>query len=151
MDKYQEFIEACKNANIHTKDEAAMFLAQVLYESKGFTSLKENDSHIIQISKQRHGDYIGRGYIRISGLSNYRQASEALDIDCVNNPSLIETDPHAWNVTCWFWRTNIQKHVHNGLHATTQFGMRATLASNQQRAQIYRKVCIALGVNPIIY
>lgn len=148
--KHKEFLKACREANVDTKDKAAMFLAQLMYESKGLTSTNTNQNLPRALIPKEQKEYSGRGYLKLSSKQNYEEASKALGYDYVNNPSLIEQDPHAWYVTSWYWRNEVSKHVPIGFRATTQHGLRPSKPNNDARERIYFNVCIALGVKPRI-
>lgn len=48
--------------------------------------------------------YRGRGFIQLTGKSNYVQASKALGIDLVNNPDMAEDPATAAKIAVWFWK-----------------------------------------------
>jgi len=48
--------------------------------------------------------YIGRGYIQLTGRSNYAAAGEALGLDLVNHPELAEEPENAARIAVWFWQ-----------------------------------------------
>jgi putative chitinase len=47
--------------------------------------------------------YIGRGLIQLTGKDNYKAVSEALGIDLVANPQLLEEPRYAALSAGWFW------------------------------------------------
>ena len=47
--------------------------------------------------------YIGRGLIQLTGKDNYKAASEALGVDFVANPQLLEEPRYAALSAGWFW------------------------------------------------
>ncbi|XP_074268866.1 putative inactive chitinase-like protein LaCIC [Silene latifolia] len=50
--------------------------------------------------------YYGRGPIQLSYNYNYGQAGEALGLDLLSNPDLVETDPTvSFKTALWFWMT----------------------------------------------
>ncbi|ANC31511.1 glycoside hydrolase family 19 protein [Isoptericola dokdonensis] len=97
------------------KREAAAFLANVDHESGGLRYVKEintaNYPHYCDAS-QPYGcpagqsAYYGKGPIQLSWNYNYKAAGDALGIDLLNNPYLVETDPAvAWKTALWYWNT----------------------------------------------
>lgn len=55
---------------------------------------------------QASGDgwkYCGRGYLQVTGKSNYQACGEALKLDLVNQPELLEQAPGAALSAGWFW------------------------------------------------
>lgn len=95
--------------------EAAAFLANVDHETGGLVYVKEintaNYSHYCDAS-QSYGcpagqsAYYGRGPIQLSWNFNYKAAGDALGINLLNNPDLVETDSAvAWKTGLWYWNT----------------------------------------------
>ncbi len=95
--------------------EAAAFLANVDHESGGLKYIKEineaNYPHYCD-ETQPYGcpagqaAYYGKGPIQLSWNFNYKAAGDALGIDLLNDPYLVETDPAvAWKTALWYWNT----------------------------------------------
>lgn len=99
--------------------ELAAFMAQVAHESDGFNTAKEYASGSAyegrkDLGNTQPGDgkrYKGRGYIQLTGRSNYEKAGKALGLDLVGNPSLAEDPEVAADVSVWFWETQVRPQV----------------------------------------
>jgi predicted chitinase len=97
------------------KQEAAAFLANVNHETGGLVYVVEqntaNYSHYCDWG-QSYGcpagqsAYYGRGPIQLSWNFNYKAAGDALGINLLNNPNLVQTDSAiAWKTGLWYWNT----------------------------------------------
>ncbi|MFB9370423.1 MULTISPECIES: glycoside hydrolase family 19 protein [Kitasatospora] len=97
------------------KQEAAAFLANVNHETGGLVYVVEQNTanypHYCDTT-QPYGcpagqaAYYGRGPIQLSWNFNYKAAGDALGINLLNNPNLVQTDPAvAWKTGIWYWMT----------------------------------------------
>ena len=97
------------------KQEAAAFLANVAHETGNLIYIVEqntsNYSHYCDTS-QPYGcpagtsAYYGRGPIQLSWNFNYKAAGDALGIDLLDNPNLVQNDASvAWKTGLWYWDT----------------------------------------------
>lgn len=108
--------------NIDTDSDAAglrmsHFLAQVLHESSAFrysaeiwgntAAQKAYDTRTdIGNTPELDGDgykYRGRGWIQLTGKTNYRMASKEFGQDFLNNPDLLAQEPWDSLAAGWFW------------------------------------------------
>ncbi|MFD3453190.1 glycoside hydrolase family 19 protein [Streptomyces sp. NPDC058691] len=97
------------------KQEAAAFLANIAHETGGLVYIVEQNTanypHYCD-SGQPYGcpagqsAYYGRGPIQLSWNFNYKAAGDALGIDLLHNPWLVEQDAAvAWKTGLWYWNT----------------------------------------------
>jgi hypothetical protein len=142
--KYNDFIQSCKDGKIKTKSEAAMYLATLLHEYSGLRVTEENYN---PASIAAYGRYIGRGYIQLSSEANYRAASDYFGEDYVRYPDQVKNDPHAWNVSAWYWQDQVHRHVNGGFRATVMYGIRPLEPYFDSREKIYGNVCRAFNVS----
>ena len=50
--------------------------------------------------------YKGRGLIQVTGKSNYQRCGDALGLDLITSPELLEQPQHAAMSAGWFWAAN---------------------------------------------
>ena len=97
----------------------AAFIAQIGHESGQFRYVRElgNDQYLSKYdtgslakrlgnTPEADGDgqkYRGRGLIQITGRANYMLCGEALALDLINQPELLEKPQHACMSAAWFW------------------------------------------------
>jgi predicted chitinase len=97
------------------KQEAAAFLANVSHETGGLVYIVEQNTANYPTYcdwSQSYGcpagqaAYYGRGPIQLSWNFNYKAAGDALGIDLLNNPWLVQNDSAvAWKTALWYWNT----------------------------------------------
>ena len=93
----------------------AAFIAQIGHESGqlkyvreiwGPTKAQSKYEGRADLGNAVKGDgykYRGRGLIQITGRANYAECGEALSLDLVNHPELLEMPQHACMSAAWFW------------------------------------------------
>ncbi|SMD27094.1 Predicted chitinase [Kibdelosporangium aridum] len=155
------------------RQEAAAFLANVSHETGGLVHIIEQNQanwpHYCDWS-QPYGcpagqaAYYGRGPIQLSWNFNYKAAGDALGVDLLRNPNLVENDAAiSWKTALWYWMTqNGPGHMtpHNAMVNGHGFGQtirsingavecdgRAP-AQVQHRVGLYQQFASILGVNP---
>ena len=96
---------------------AAAFIAQVGHESGqlqwvreiwGPTAQQAGYEGRVDLGNTVKGDgskYRGRGLIQITGRANYSTCGEALSLDLLSKPELLELPQHAAMSAAWFWAT----------------------------------------------
>lgn len=93
--------------------DEAMFVAQLAHESGEFRYVRELASGTAyegrrDLGNDEAGDgprYKGRGYIQITGKSNYRDCANALGIDLIRQPELLELPALAASSAGWYWKS----------------------------------------------
>lgn len=102
---------------IVTRLRIAAFIAQVGHESGQFRWLKELWGPTAQqagyegradLGNKISGDgfkYRGRGLIQVTGRANYAACGDALGLDLINQPELLEQPQYATMSAAWFWST----------------------------------------------
>ena len=95
----------------------AAFIAQIGHESGqlkyvkeiwGPTAAQARYQGRADLGNTQPGDgskYRGRGLIQITGRANYKKCGEALSLDLINHPELLEKPQHACMSAAWFWTT----------------------------------------------
>ncbi|MFJ2889785.1 glycoside hydrolase family 19 protein [Streptomyces sp. NPDC087305] len=97
------------------KQEAAAFLANVSHETGGLVYIVEQNTVNYPTYcdwNQSYGcpagqaAYYGRGPLQLSWNFNYKAAGDALGIDLLGNPWLVQNDSAvAWKTALWYWNT----------------------------------------------
>jgi predicted chitinase len=145
--------------------ELAQFMAQVRHESADFSRMKEigGRQYFAQhydpkfapqkariLGNTHHGDgerYHGRGFIQITGRSNYAMASDAIGIDLVNHPELAAKPEIAAKIAVWYWKTRVKPNVHNfnDTAAVTKF-INPALRGLKDRLQHFKDYKLVMNV-----
>ena len=100
---------------INTLRRIAAFLAQIGHESGSLRWVREIWGPTLaqqryegrkDLGNTQPGDgrrYMGRGLIQITGRANYAAVGEALGIDCVTSPEVLESPLYAALSAGWYW------------------------------------------------
>ena len=95
----------------------AAFIAQIGHESGqlkyvkeiwGPTAAQARYEGRADLGNTQPGDgskYRGRGLIQITGRANYKACGDALGLELINHPELLEKPQHACMSAAWFWAT----------------------------------------------
>ncbi|WP_406165208.1 glycoside hydrolase family 19 protein [Streptomyces sp. NBC_00996] len=133
MSAYPAF--ASTGSDTIRKQEAAAFLANVSHETGGLVYVVEQNTanypHYCDWSRPYgcpagQSAYYGRGPIQLSWNFNYKAAGDALGIDLLNNPYLVQNDASvAWKTGLWYWNTQTGPGTmtgHNAMVNSAGFG-----------------------------
>lgn len=97
------------------RQEVAAFLANANHETGGLRAVVESNTAnyanycatwVSYGCPAGQSAYYGRGPMQLSWNFNYKAAGDALGVDLLNNPWLLEQDGKlAWKTTLWYWMT----------------------------------------------
>ncbi|MBB1243649.1 chitinase [Streptomyces durbertensis] len=153
--------------------EAAAFLANVHHETGGLVHIVEQDRnnypHYCDTSQPYgcpagNAAYYGRGPIQLSWNFNYKAAGDALGIDLLRNPYLVENNAEvSWKTALWFWNTQTgagRMTAHNAIVGGHGFGetirtINGALECNggqpakvESRVRLFEQFSSLLGTTP---
>ena len=91
----------------------AAFIAQLAHESGEFRYTQEIASGAAYEGRKDLGNtepgdgvkFKGRGLIQVTGRANYAACGDALGLDLIASPDLLETPENACRSAGWFWNT----------------------------------------------
>lgn len=134
----------------YTIDQICMFIAQIGHESGRLVYTEELASGAAYEGRKDLGNihegdgikYKGRGLIQITGRDNYRQLSEDLHVDFINQPQLLKEVPYAVDSAFWFWKKkDLNKYIdgtEQGLKIVTK-KINGGLNGYKERKEFYYK------------
>jgi predicted chitinase len=100
---YDAFV---KNTAKMSKTEAAMLLANCIWETGGLQFVEEI---ACKTGTCEYGKYFGRGYIQLTHDYNYKEASMDIygDDRYLKNPEMVAQPDDAWKTALWFWNKRV--------------------------------------------
>jgi putative chitinase len=110
--------DAMNEFGIDSPARVAAFIAQTGHESGGFVYTREiwgpTQAQLgyegrADLGNTQPGDgskYRGRGLIQVTGRANYTALAEALCVDVVNQPELLEQPDLAARASAWWWKNH---------------------------------------------
>jgi putative chitinase len=104
--------QAIQKEGITNPEAVAQILAQTAHESGGFKYTEElasgqNYEGRKDLGNNEPGDgvrYKGRGFLQVTGKSNYAAISKDLGVDFVKNPSMLADPKYAAESALWFFK-----------------------------------------------
>ena len=102
---------------IDTPERKAMFLAQIGHESGslryaeeiwGPTAAQQTYEGRVNLGNTVQGDgyrFRGRGLVQTTGRFNYLKTGEALGLDLISYPSLLQEPAAAARSAAWYWQS----------------------------------------------
>ena len=160
LDMYADALGAAMGlAGIDTAPRAAAFLAQLAWESGHFRYMEELASGETYEGRKDLGNvqpgdgkrYKGRGFIQLTGRTNYRLAGAELGLPLEAKPELAAQPLHAATIACWYWTKRLlsqQADVYNFTHITRAINGAATEDAPShlaKRARLYVRALEVLG------
>lgn len=112
VDKFLPFLnQYAERFQVDTTLRFAHFIAQVAHESGSLRYVRELGSGMKyegrkDLGNTKPGDgprYKGRGFLQITGRKNYQIVGEALGLNLIDNPQLLEQPEWAVASAFWFW------------------------------------------------
>lgn len=112
LDVLNNRTEVLSKYGINTTERQAQFFAQLAHESDGFATTTEYSSGKQYEGRKDLGNlqpgdgerFKGRGFIQLTGRSNYAHYGKKLGLDLVNNPELAAQPEIALEVAAAFWK-----------------------------------------------
>lgn len=106
-------LNAMREGKIDNKLRVSAFIAQVAHESGAFRYMEEIASGEAYEGRKNLGNtqpgdgkkFKGRGYIQLTGRTNYTKAAKDLSLPLIEKPELAATYDNAPRIAVWFWNS----------------------------------------------
>ena len=144
---------------INTPDRQAAFLAQVAHESGqlryvrelwGPTPAQQKYEGRANLGNTEPGDgyrYRGRGLIQITGRFNYADCGEALGLDLIEHPELLELKVNAARSAAWFWKDRgLNELADSGDFKTITRRINGGMNGYDERLALYERALAEFGI-----
>lgn len=140
---------------ITTPQRQAAFLAQVAHESGSLRytlEIASGDAYEgrADLGNLQPGDgrrYKGRGLLQITGRANYRSCGNALGLDLINSPQLLESPAGACRSAGWYWKArNLNAFADRDAFGSLTKAINGGYNHLDERCAAWRAACKALGI-----
>lgn len=143
------FNATCLRYEINNPYRVAHFLTQVIVESNYFRIIQEPGKGLEYEGNKKLGNiekgdgrrFIGRGYLRIVGRSEYEEYRQHSRIDVVTYPHYTTTPKVAMDIAGWLW---VKKNLNSAADLNDLEGITKTLLGVsvylRERQEIFDKV-----------
>lgn len=150
--------DAMDEFGIDSPERQSAFLAQIAHESGQLRHLREiwgpTDAQVryegrADLGNFEPGDgfkYRGRGLIQITGRSNYAACGNALGLDLISQPQLLEQPVPACRSAGWFWQSRkLNVLADRGDFTTITRRVNGGLNGYEDRARFWERAKRVLG------
>lgn len=155
-DLYAPLLDAAmREFDINTPARQASFLSQVGHESGQLRYVRELASGAAyegrkDLGNTQRGDGVrfkGRALLQITGRINYKKCGEALGVDLIKNPELLEGAVLACRASAWWWKSH-------GLNELSDLGDQVKICKRvnggtnglADRLALFKKASEVLGI-----
>ena len=144
----KSLMKALDANGVTNKTERAMFLAQMAHESGNFRYKEEihdgsNYEGRSDLGNNQSGDgkrFKGRGYIQLTGRSNYKKYGDMVGQDLISNPELAADPNIASSVAFAYWNDRVdRKAARNGDINTVTRNINGGLNGLQDRKDHFKR------------
>lgn len=141
--------------DISTPQRQAAFLAQIAHESGSLRYTLEIASGQAyegraDLGNVQPGDgprFKGRGLLQITGRANYQACGNALKLDLINNPQLLETPSGACRSAGWYWKVrNLNAFADRDAFGSLTKAINGGYNGLDERCAAWRAACKGLGI-----
>lgn len=141
--------------DISTPQRKAAFLAQVAHESGSLRytlEIASGDAYEgrADLGNLQPGDgrrYKGRGLLQVTGRANYRACGNALGLDLISSPQLLESPAGASRSAGWYWKArSLNAFADRDAFGSLTKAINGGYTHLDERCAAWRAACKALGI-----
>ena len=164
VERAQKYVAGLNSAmeefEINTPTRMAAFIAQISHESGemrythelwGPTKAQKGYEGRLDLGNTETGDgfkFRGRGFIQITGRTNYKECGGGLDVDLISNPDYLAGPEGVSASAAWFWKTHgLNELADNSEFETITRRINGGLNGYDRRVAYWNKAKEVLGVS----